>query len=86
MEKSDREIIAEVLTGNTEEFGKLIERYGNRIYGLVLHIAGNREDAEELTSDTFLKAYARLAFFRGRSAFSTWLYRIAYNTAISFRR
>ena len=62
------------------------KRYGDRIFSLLTGITGNRLDAEELTSDVFLKAFTHLDRFRGECRFSTWLYRIAYNTAISHTR
>jgi RNA polymerase sigma-70 factor (ECF subfamily) len=61
-------------------------RYGQPVFSLIVKMTGNREDAEELTQDVFLKAFRSLSTFRGSSSFSTWLYRIAYNTAISALR
>lgn len=72
--------------GDSEAFRKLMERYGDRIFSLLTGITGNRLDAEELSSDIFLQAVAHLDRFREESRFSTWLYRIAYNTAISHTR
>ena len=72
--------------GDPEAFRELVERYGDRIFSLLTGITGNRLDAEELTSDVFLKAFAHLDRFRGECRFSAWLYRIAYNTAISHTR
>ena len=72
--------------GDPEAFRELVERYGDRIFSLLTGITGNRLDAEELTSDVFLKAFTHLDRFRGECRFSTWLYRIAYNTAISHTR
>ena len=76
-------LIRKVLEGNAEAFAPLVERYSRPIFALVVGIVGRREEAEELTQDIFLKAYMKLSSFRGRSAFSTWLYRIACNEALS---
>lgn len=83
---SDQTIIEHVLGGDTRAFGVLVGRYSQRVFALACRICGNREDAEELTQDTFVKAFNALRKFRGGSSFSTWLYRIAYNTVISYVR
>jgi len=67
-------------------FSYFLNRYSNSIYSLILRIVPTKEDAEELTQDTFLKAYRKLDTFKGDCSFSTWLFRIGYNTAISFVR
>lgn len=79
----EQRLIRKVLEGNAEAFVPLVERYSRPIFALVVGIVGRREEAEELTQDIFLKAYMKLSSFRGRSAFSTWLYRIACNEALS---
>ncbi len=83
--EDNREVehIEKVLGGDREAFAYFIDRYGDRVFALVSGIVHNREDAEEIVSDVFLKAWSRLRKFRGESRLSTWLYRIAYNTAIS---
>lgn len=60
--------------------------YGQQVFTLVVRIVNSEEDAEEVTQDVFMKAYMNLSSFNGISSFSTWLYRIAYNTAISYTR
>ena len=75
-----------VLGGDTEAFAILVGRYSGKVFPLIERICGNREDAEELTQDAFVKAYEHLHKFRRESTFSTWIYRIAYNTAISHTR
>ena len=80
---SDASYIEKVLNGETDCFARLLERYGKQVFSLIVRIVGNREDAEELTQDVFVKVYGSLAQFRGESCFSTWIYRIAYNMAIS---
>ena len=60
--------------------------YGQQVFTLVVRIVNSEEDAEEVTQDVFMKDYMNLSSFNGISSFSTWLYRIAYNTAISYTR
>jgi RNA polymerase sigma-70 factor (ECF subfamily) len=69
-----------------QAFGLLVAKYQDRIYNLILRLCGNASDAEELAQETFLKALEKIAQFRGNSLFYTWLFRIAANLAISFRR
>ncbi len=83
---TDTEIIARVLQGEQGLFSLLVERYRNYVFTLVMRFTGNREDAEEIAQDIFVKAYRSLADFRGASKFSTWLYTIMHNTCISFLR
>lgn len=83
---TDTEVIAKVLQGEQGLFALLVERYRNYVFTLVLRFTDNREDAEELAQDIFVKAYRSLADFRGASKFSTWLYTIVHNTCISFLR
>ena len=86
MEHTDSHIIAQVLAGHTHHFDTLVERYSRQIFALVVRIADSPEDAEEITHDVFIKAFRHLVRFNGTSSFATWLYRIAYNTAISATR
>lgn len=79
----EQRLIRKVLEGNAEAFAPLVERYSRPIFALVVGIVGQREEAEELTQDIFLKAYTKLSTFNHRSTFSTWLYRIACNTALT---
>jgi RNA polymerase sigma factor (sigma-70 family) len=83
---SDNEIINQVLSGNSSAFAELVNRYQNYVFTLSLRMVKNREDAEEVAQDAFVKAYKYLAGFKGESKFSTWLYTITNNTAISFLR
>jgi RNA polymerase sigma-70 factor (ECF subfamily) len=84
--KGDIFYIDQVLNGNMAAFGCILERYKNRAYNLAFRICGNREEAEEAAQDAFLKVFKSLRGFRMKSSFSTWLYRIVYNTAISYSR
>ena len=83
---SDNEIISKVLTGDHQAYAGLVNRYQNYVFTLSLRIVKNREDAEEVAQDVFIKAYKYLADFRGASRFTTWLYTIVNNTCISFLR
>lgn len=67
-------------------FTELLDTYERPVFSLILKIVRNREDAEELSQDVFMKIYRSLDKFRGESNISTWIYRIAWNTAISFTR
>lgn len=86
MENNESNIISRILSGKTNEFSYFLDKYGQSVYTLIAHIVHSERDAEELTQDTFIKAFDKLSSFNGKSSFSTWLYRIAYNTAISFTR
>jgi len=83
---SDNDIIQLVKTGDQQAYATLIERYQQLVFSIVLRYVDNREDAEELAQDVFVKAYRSLADFRGDSKFSTWLYSIACTTCLSFLR
>jgi len=83
---TDAYYIEKIQAGETECFSILLDRYSRSVFSLIVKIAGNREDAEELTQDVFLKVFRSLSSFQGNSLFSTWLYRIAYNVAISATR
>jgi RNA polymerase sigma-70 factor, ECF subfamily len=78
--------IERIRNGETNLFSYFVTRYSNSIYSLIVRIVLTKEDAEELTQDSFLKAFKKLDTFKGDCSFSTWLFRIAYNTAISATR
>jgi len=75
-----------VLNGDQQAYAGLVNRYQNYVFTLALRLTKNREDAEEVSQDIFIKAYRSLADFRGASKFSTWLYTIVNNTCITFLR
>ncbi len=75
--------ISEVKSGNTASFTPLVEGYKDMVYSICIKITSDAELAEEVAQDTFVKAYQGLAKFKGKSKFSTWLYQIAYFTAIN---
>ena len=86
MNTDDRRTIAECLAGNSTAFGTLVRRYQDRLFNAVLRVVENSEDAADVVQDAFLNAYQSLNSFKGDSEFFTWLYRIAFNAAISLRR
>ncbi len=83
---NDNELIAQVLAGHQPAYALLVERYRDFVFTLSLRFIRNREDAEEVAQDIFVKAYRSLADFRGDAKFSTWLYTIVNTTCISFLR
>lgn len=86
MRETDEIIIGNVLNGDRQAFALLVDNYKDRVFSLVVGIVRNREIAEELAQDVFVKAFSNLKKFRKEASFSTWIYRIAYNTAISETR
>lgn len=86
MKDGEINIIQRILNGETALYEYFLNTYGQQVFALVARIVSNQEDAEELTQDTFLKAFQHLQSFKGSSSFSTWIYSIAYNTAISSAR
>ncbi|MDA3905432.1 MAG: sigma-70 family RNA polymerase sigma factor [Bacteroidales bacterium] len=84
--KDDSFYIEEILKGNSNFYAPLVEKHKAMVYTICYKIVRKAEEAEELAQDTFLKAFDKLDKFRGDAKFSTWLYRIAYNAAISMTR
>lgn len=85
--REDNFYISKVLQGNLSSFAILVEKHKGMAYTLALRIAKNQEDAEEIAQDAFMKVYNSLSTFKQDSKFTTWLYKIIYNTAISrFRK
>jgi len=82
--REDAQLIEETLGGNQLSFQLLVERYQERIFALARHYTRNAVEIEDIVQDTFLKVYRRLETFQRQSSFSTWLYRIAVNTALDF--
>ncbi|HVF95978.1 MAG TPA: sigma-70 family RNA polymerase sigma factor [Flavisolibacter sp.] len=85
-ETPDIDLIQLVLAGDTQVYARLVERYQNFVFTIVLRYVKGREDAEEVAQDVFVKAFRSLADFKGASKFSTWLYTIATTTSLSFLR
>lgn len=82
----DRQLIAETLAGRTAAYGELVRKYQDRVFSLAARILGNQEDAADAAQEAFLHAYQALPAFKGDSEFFTWLYRIAFNAAVSQKR
>ncbi|MEZ6056692.1 MAG: sigma-70 family RNA polymerase sigma factor [Planctomycetaceae bacterium] len=74
------------LGGDTTAFGSLVDRYQDRLYGTLMHLLGSPHDALDVSQDAFVLAFQNLTSFRGDSAFYSWLFRIAYNASVSYRR
>jgi RNA polymerase sigma-70 factor (ECF subfamily) len=86
VEVADEELAARVAAGDAAAFETLVSRYEGRVYRLAHRLTGSAADAQDVLQDAFLATYRGLASFRGASRFSTWLYRIATNTALMHRR
>jgi RNA polymerase sigma-70 factor (ECF subfamily) len=81
VELSDSAVIRRVLDGDVEAFSLLVDRYYDHYVRFALHLVGNREDAEEVLQDTFVRAYRALARYEERERFGAWLLRILVNQA-----
>ena len=81
----DREAIEACQRGDREAFDMLVQRYQRDVYRLCYRYLNNHEDADDVAQEVFLRAYRAIGRFRGDSAFSTWLYRIAVNACLNFR-
>ncbi|MEY8848904.1 RNA polymerase sigma factor [Psychroserpens sp. XS_ASV72] len=82
MTTNDQIIINQVINGDTNAFAVLVDRYKDLVFTLAMRMLKNREEAEEVAQDTFVKSFQKLDRFKGDSKFSTWLYRVAYNTCL----
>ncbi len=81
----EREAVEACQRGDREAFGRLVQRYEREVYRLCYRYVNDHHDASDLAQEAFLKAYRGIGRFRGDSAFSTWLYRIAVNACLNFR-
>lgn len=84
--KDEKELIFSIQNGNVQAFSILVDKHKNMVYSLVCKMVRPSEDAEEVAQDSFLKAFKSIKQFKGDSKFSTWLYKIAYFTAINHLR
>lgn len=84
--KDDAQLIDASLQGDTVAFGELVRRYQGRLFNTLLKVTGSREESEDVGQEAFVQAFVKLDSFRGQSAFYTWLYRIAFNIAITRKR
>lgn len=83
---TDLPTIERILAGEQALYAELVNRYKSYVYSIAFKIVKNRVEAEEVAQDAFVKAYHHLRSFQRESRFSTWLYRIVFNTAISYQR
>jgi RNA polymerase sigma-70 factor, ECF subfamily len=83
MQGSDHSIVRAVLAGDKEAYGALVCAHSATVFRVALRIVGNEADAEEIVQETFLRGYQGLESFQQRSAFGTWIYRIAVNCALN---
>ncbi len=81
---ADKELIQEILLGNNNAFKTLVEKYQQQVFRVVMGFVHSKEDAEDVTQDIFIKVYQSLSSFKGKSEFSTWLYRVAVNMSLNF--
>jgi RNA polymerase sigma factor (sigma-70 family) len=84
--RDDNFYIDRILNGEVAAYASLVEKHKELVFSIALKILNNREDAEEVAQDAFVKAYQSLKSFERKSKFSTWLYRIVYNAAVSRTR
>jgi RNA polymerase sigma factor (sigma-70 family) len=82
----ENKLIDRILAGDQNEYATLVDRYKSYAFTIALKIVQNRSDAEEVAQDAFVKAFHYLRSFNREAKFSTWLYRIVFNTAISHHR
>jgi RNA polymerase sigma factor (sigma-70 family) len=80
---ADRAIVDEVRGGEVRRYALLVDRHKDRAMTLAVRLVGNREEAEELVQDAFVRAFKNLAQFRGDSSFGTWFYRVLYNLCMT---
>jgi RNA polymerase sigma-70 factor, ECF subfamily len=84
--KDDLQLIDETLAGRRDAFGELVLRHQDRLYTTLVHVTGSTAEAEDVSQEAFVQAFLKLSTFQKTSAFYTWLYRIAFNVAVSRRR
>jgi RNA polymerase sigma-70 factor (ECF subfamily) len=83
---ADLALVRRVQAGDVEAFDVLVRSYRERVYSILYHLTGNREDAADLTQEAFIKAFQSIQRFQGNSSFFTWLYRIAVNGSLTHLR
>jgi RNA polymerase sigma-70 factor (ECF subfamily) len=82
----DEDLVRRFLSGDRAAFAALVERHERRVYNLALRMTGREEDARDATQDAFLTVLRKLSSFRGESAFTTWLHRVAVNACYDLLR
>lgn len=80
---NERDIIEQVRAGNSRQYALLVDRHKDRAFTLAVRLTGDKEEAEELVQDAFVKAFKNLDQFRGDAKFGTWFYRILYNLCMT---
>ncbi len=83
-EADDYQLVRKAQHGDLRAYDSLMRRYQERVYATVYHMTGNHDDANDLTQETFIKAYQAIKSFKGNAGFYTWLYRIAVNKTLNF--
>ncbi|HRI78402.1 MAG TPA: sigma-70 family RNA polymerase sigma factor [Cyclobacteriaceae bacterium] len=84
--QEENDLIDQLLAGKEQPYARLVDNYKSYAFTIALKILNNRSDAEEATQDAFIKAFNALKNFNRQARFSTWLYRIVFNTAVSYKR
>lgn len=78
----DQKLIKAIINGNTKAYAQVVDCYKDLVYTLAFRMLKQREEAEEVAQDTFIKVFKSLHKFKGESKFSTWIYKVAYNTCL----
>ncbi len=86
MDPISKETIRQAIEGDQHAYAEIVDRYRPQIYTLIIRMVKTREEAEDLTQETFIKAFHSLPSFNAEYAFSTWLYKIAVNNCIDYFR
>lgn len=84
--QEENDLIDQILAGKQEPYARLVEQYKSYAFTIALKVLNNRPEAEEAAQDAFIKAFHYLKNFNRQARFSTWLYRIVFNTAVSYKR
>ena len=82
----DKRLIEQALAGDSAAFGRLVRKYQDRLYNTMVHVVGRGDDPMDVVQDAFVQAFVKLESFKQTAAFYTWLYRIAFNVASTYRR
>lgn len=85
-ERTDEALVAAALGGERGAYDALVDKYQDRLFNTLMRVTGSHHTAEDLAQDAFVQAFRKLGTFQGKSAFYTWLYRIAFNLAMSDAR
>src|SRR5689334_20618393 len=84
--RDERQLVQRIVAGDRKAFEQMLDAYETRVYRLALRFTGCVPDAEDLTQEIFLAIYRNMAQFQGKSALSTWVYRVAMNHCLEYRR